>query len=40
MQQMLIADRILKEIRDINDKIPGEEFSAKIDRLEDLADGR
>ena len=28
--------RILKEIRDINDKIPGEEFSAKIDRLEDL----
>ncbi|MGN1412882.1 MAG: 5-bromo-4-chloroindolyl phosphate hydrolysis family protein [Anaerovoracaceae bacterium] len=28
--------RILKEIRDINNKIPGEEFSAKIDRLEDL----
>lgn len=28
--------KIIKEIRDINDKIPGEEFSAKIDRLEDL----
>lgn len=29
-------EKILKEIRDINDKIPGEEFSAKISRLEDL----
>lgn len=29
-------DKILKEIRHINDMIPGEEFSAKIDRLEDL----
>jgi len=28
--------RILKELRDINEQIPGEEFSAKIDRLEDL----
>ena len=28
--------KILKELRDINDRIPGEEFSAKIDRLEDL----
>lgn len=28
--------RTLKELRDINDQIPGEEFSAKIDRLEDL----
>ena len=28
--------KILKEIRDLNDRIPGEEFSAKIDRLEDL----
>ena len=29
-------EKILKEIREINDKIPGEEFSAKISRLEDL----
>jgi len=28
--------RILRELRGINDRIPGEEFSAKIDRLEDL----
>ena len=28
--------KILKELRKINDNIPGEEFSAKIDRLEDL----
>ena len=28
--------KILKELRDINDRIPGEEFSAKIERLEDL----
>lgn len=28
--------RILRELRRINDNIPGEEFSAKIDRLEDL----
>lgn len=35
-QNMDEYDKILKEIRDINDRIPGEEFSAKIDRLEDL----
>lgn len=29
-------DSILKELRDINESIPGEEMSAKIDRLEDL----
>lgn len=28
--------KILRELREINDRIPGEEFSAKIDRLEDL----
>lgn len=29
-------EKILKELREINDRIPGEEFSAKINRLEDL----
>lgn len=29
-------DKILKELREVNDKIPGEEMSAKIDRLEQL----
>lgn len=29
-------ERILKELRDLNDRIPGEEMSAKIRRLEDL----
>ena len=30
-------ERILKELRDLNDLIPGEEMSGKISRLEDLA---
>ena len=29
-------ERILKELRDLNERIPGEEMSAKISRLEDL----
>lgn len=29
-------DQILKDLRDINESIPGEEMTAKIDRLEDL----
>ena len=29
-------DVILKQLRDVNDRIPGEEMSAKIDRLENL----
>lgn len=31
-------ERILKELRDLNDLIPGEEMSAKISRLEELTD--
>lgn len=29
-------EKILKELRDLNDRIPGEEMSAKISRMEDL----
>lgn len=29
-------EKVLKELREINDRIPGEEMSAKISRLEDL----
>lgn len=31
-------EKILKELRDLNDLIPGEEMSAKISRLEELTD--
>ena len=35
-QNMDEYEKILKELRDLNDKIPGEEMSAKISRLEEL----
>lgn len=36
VQNMDEYEKILKELRDLNDKIPGEEMSAKISRLEEL----